>query len=432
MRRFIFPLNLLKLTMRENVKVVILMLAHDGVKNNCWKQWMESSSELGMICYISNINERNSMPASNIGNVFLASEKCLGMPSGWGEYSTTLVSIQLLLEALILFPNAHHFMHVSGRCLPISHSSTLLQWSENNAANSVFYIGCGNHFCAVEGCVYFTDEPAWKLTPQPSGSRLELNGKEYSSAIQTHAQWWILNRSHAELVRHFETCGRIDCLKNVDALFSGNMYKFKSNLRRRVVIAPDEYWILLILRLQGVSNHHLLFQHVCLYFMENQGDCNPITWTELDDPRRYYIVNPGETTMVMHSWMTLRQAILSSIRLFARTKNCSLFFFRKVEIGDASIEPWNWTESIQRITPTTASELPLVRNCIVKRTNNFQRKSTRALLTLYRTLQPLALTRRICLDKRERQRERKYKQVRINRRNRQFAQSLSSSNTWRK
>ena len=389
---------------------------------------MESSAELGMICYISRVDEQGSMPASNIGNVFLASQKCLDMPSGWGEFSTTLVSIQLLSEALNLFPNALHFMHVSGRCLPILPSSTLLRWSDANVANSVFYIGSGTHFCAVEGYFYYIDEPAWESTPQPSGSGLKSNGGKYSSPIQTHAQWWILNNNHAKLVHQFETREGNACLKKLDALFSGKMYKFKPNLLRRVVIAPDEYWILLILRLQGVSNH-LLFQHVCLYFMENQGDCNPITWTGLDDPRRYYIVNPGATTMVMHSWMTLRQAILGSISLFQRSKNCSLFFFRKVEIGDPSFEPWKWkADRIQRITPRGASELPLVRNC-TNMTNSFQRKSTRALLTLYRTLQPKALTRRICLDKRERQRERKHKQVQINRRNRQRARSLSSLNT---
>lgn len=418
-------------TMCENVKVAILMLAHDGVKNKCWKKWMEASPEMGMICYISKVDERESMPDSDLGNVFLASQKCLEMPSGWGQASTTLVSIQLLSEGNDLFPNARHFIHVSGRCLPVLDPSSLSGWSELNSSNSVFSNGSGAHFYAVEGFFYDTNEPAWEPTPQPFGSKLKSNGKRYSTNIQTHAQWWILSNSHAKLILNFEKNVGISCLNDLDKLFSSEkLFIFHKKNRRNVVIAPDEYWILLILRLQGVSNQ-VLFQHVCLYFMENQGDSNPITWTDLDEPRRYYIFNPRAMTTIMHSWMTLRQAVLGSISLFNRIKNSSLFFFRKVEIDDPSFEPWKWSANrVQRISLRMAAELPSVRNC-AEMGNHFQKKSTKALFSLYRTLQRKALTDSICLDQRERQRKRKNMQVEINRRNRSRGPSFFSSHTER-
>ena len=191
---------------------------------------MEETSQIGMVCYVHIPDERHSMPSSKNGNVFLASEDCLQMESRWGEYSTTLVSIKLLAEAMQLFPNAAHFMLVSGRCLPVVHPSAIISWSDKHIEKSAIYHGTGTHFELVEGKIrLYESENPWPIKAQPLAKGEEMwylrgGNVQKINFIQTHDQRWILNRGHAELVLGFE---QMDELVSLDTAYSNaNKYKF--------------------------------------------------------------------------------------------------------------------------------------------------------------------------------------------------------------
>lgn len=425
-RKAVFKGELNKKQKEMDVKIVILMLAHDGVKNMCWSAWMEEAQEVAMVCYIQDEEQRQSMPTSKFENVVLASQECLDMPSSWAHPDTTLVSIRLLSEAMELFPDAAHFILVSGRCVPIVPPASILSWSDSNIENSAFYIGGGQCFNIVEGMFYWTQELTWEPTEQPRGTRLRYTngpniGNSYRSPIQTHDQRWILNRGHAALISQFPT----DSLIRLDISFSNpRLYNFHEGQRRDVVICSDEYWMLLVLRLQGVEDDFILHQVVCPQIFENADeDSSPIIWRGLDEPKYYSVLNPALPSQNMPAVMTLRQAIQGSILAHLQVPNSCLFFFRKVEfqLDDQIFTPWNCevTQSpqlshIKLLDHSEAQRLSSAQYYSSFVTGEVVRKATNRLMHAYSNLQAQALTLPMVRRKKDRDRIRKKKQREMN------------------
>jgi hypothetical protein len=399
----------------QNVKVVILMMAHDGVKNDAsWSSWMEETFQMGMICYIYEMEKRNSVPNSKLGNVFLASKECLSMKSAWGHYSTPLVCIQLLEEGMKIFPRAVHFILLSGRCLPLVPPLSIIAWSGLNLQHSVFYTGSGLHPYVVEGKFYVNDEPAWPVEEQPKGTKLKFmngpnKGKMFTHPIQTHDMRWIVNRCHAYLISQFRKNG-MRALKTLDAKFSNpKLYKLKEQ-KRKVAVAPDEYWILLILKLQGVDDAAIINHIVSYQIMADPDDSNPITWKDLDEAKMYFLNNPGNPKYDMHPQMTLRQAIQGCLLARSQGSNPSLFFLRKIELEDQSFNPWSCNlGSVTSKTIMNLIEAKSIPSAQAYDNDKIIRSTTIRLFNVYSHLHPEALTRSVVLDARERKRIRNRK-----------------------
>jgi hypothetical protein len=394
--------------MGGDVKFVLLMIAHDGVKNGCWTKWFQNSAHIGMLCYVLHPDQRESIPQST--NVHLASPECLGMETEWGHPSVTFVYIKLLSEATKRFPNASHFCLVSGRCVPLVTPMVLVSWSQQNKNKSAFHKGEGEEFDVFESKVRFVKNTPWKEIPLPRQFKL-LDAKKSlrSDPVETHAQWCIVSKKHAPMILHHN----VEALLDLDKAYSDSQKYPK--LRHRSLLAPDEYWILLILRLNHVPNNELIFGKVTNHVMPMHDSPNPILWTALDEVKKCHACSLWNPKYVVFTYLTLRQAILGTIMLARRqSEKATLFFFRKVEIEDPEFKPWDMgpalldessLKDMERLLSIEAGA-ETVRIPGRKRKRSMHRKSMKVYRTLS-VLHPQALVKQIKRDRQSRERDRR-------------------------
>lgn len=395
--------------MGDDVKFVLLMLAHDGVKNGCWTKWFQNSTHIGMLCYVFQPDQRDSIP--QITNVHLASPECLRMETEWGHPSVTSVYFKLLSEAAERFPNASHFCLVSGRCIPLVTPMVLISWSQQNVNKSAFHKGEGEEFEVFESKIRFIKNTPWEKVPLPRQFKLfDANGSQLSDRLETHAQWCIVSKKHAVTIC---THHNFEQLLNLDKEYS-NPRKYPK-LRHRSLVAPDEYWILLILRLNNVPKNELIFGKVTNHIMPMLDSPSPILWKALDEVKKceaYSIWNPKYVVLTS---LTLKQAILGTIMLARRqSETATLFFFRKVEIEDPEFKPWDMGPALLDELPLNEMERLLSVEAGAETVRIPGRKPKRSMhrksMKVYRTLSvlhPQALVKPIKRDYQSRERDRR-------------------------
>ena len=99
----------------NNVRVVMMMGAHDGVFNQyLWIQ-MHQHRHIAVFAYINKINEN-----LNDFELIISNSDINEFPTAWGAPNQVIVWQLMAKEALKMYKKATIFPFVSGRCIPIA------------------------------------------------------------------------------------------------------------------------------------------------------------------------------------------------------------------------------------------------------------------------------------------------------------------------
>jgi hypothetical protein len=136
-----------------DVEVVVIILAHDGLKNQIvWEKWfsLPNAEKISAVMYVdSNINKTTTA----FEQKFKATSKTCSMISTWGGVSLVNITVQLMKEAISKYPNAQVFRIISGKDVPICTPTELLKMERKTSLDSGpqngFYIKHGNKFYFV-------------------------------------------------------------------------------------------------------------------------------------------------------------------------------------------------------------------------------------------------------------------------------------------
>ena len=342
------------------------MLAHDGISNEeLWTQYLQLNSAIHLLVYIKS-SSANQLAVSDINDASsskqrrprLASNLCCDMATSWGDKSLVLVTKQLLIEALELYPSATHFQLVSGTCVPIVHANTIVKWATTNRKQpSVFEIGetqCSN-FVIVDN-KFMANKTRFRDHVRFPTLDTDWPFSKKPRIIKFHSQWCILNATDAKTLSTFD----FSAFDDIDANFGDrNKHQilrireqdaeYRSTKKRIVVLPPDEYYLMLALEMVAhVSGNKYSCQRglVSFYIERNHKAAGPIEWQELDQMELTSISLAPHLDKDVQSFLSAKQ-LLYGLHQFLRTSKAndvkSLFVARKFVQGclqDLKQPPW--------------------------------------------------------------------------------------------
>jgi len=241
---------------KENpqIDVVLLFLAHDGINNiDIWKRWFQEDSSVDCLIYMPR-------PSDDIFiKQHLASREILAMPTKWGHKSLVLVFQAMLRESLVKFANATTFYLVSGTHIPICSASKI------ERGKTIITYAVTKELLFRKGKFEISENYAASPIDIPTKLRVRP---------QFHEQWVALKRPHATCISEFDF-----------TQFDPIDIEVQSQEDINPKPAPDEYYILLALRLSGIKKQksEIVSEATCASIFRREEDVSPYTFLSLHD-----------------------------------------------------------------------------------------------------------------------------------------------------
>jgi hypothetical protein len=186
----------------DNVTSVILMLAHDGIKNQAvWKAWLEEAeggSNVKILAYI----QHNEVKTDFENSILACADTC-ELKTEWGDRSICEVTLLLMKEAVNKFQNVTHVHIVSGRDVPIVTPKMMIE--SENVSCSLLESGARNSFYVKDGTPHFNKVMNSVLPLSASQKKQLLHINPISRNIMYSSQWMTLIKADVNyLIIFFE------------------------------------------------------------------------------------------------------------------------------------------------------------------------------------------------------------------------------------
>jgi hypothetical protein len=101
-------------------RLVLLLLAHDGVQNSLWTEWLEDAGP--DIAIVFAVERGRDVASSTCFPVDISGARATRVDTTtrtrWGDTTIVDATIGLVSAAVSLHPHASHFICLSGRCVP--------------------------------------------------------------------------------------------------------------------------------------------------------------------------------------------------------------------------------------------------------------------------------------------------------------------------
>ena len=185
----------------NDVRVVMMMGAHDGVFNqDLWIQ-MHQHPHIAVFAYINKINEN-----LNDFELIISNSDINKFPTAWGAPSQVIVRQLMAKEALKLYKNATIFPFISGRCIPIASPDW---FSELDIPHSIFETGGRLGFRVELGGVIALEKD-WKprekctISEAKKARILEIISAWKRKFFMFLPDWYILTRSDLFILSVFD------------------------------------------------------------------------------------------------------------------------------------------------------------------------------------------------------------------------------------
>jgi len=327
--------------LNENVKFALIMLAHDGIKNQyIWSEWFKKdlSNQIGIIAYIS-INHKD---LTDFEKTSVCKEVTRNMKTQWGDKSLVNVTLKLLEEALLIFPNATRFKILSGRDIPISNPNEYLDTQDKK---TILEAGTQTNFCVMNGYIqldrYSTSHKDLILDKDILRKIKDKFPKYKTGCFGYHSQWMCITRKDVDILVDFKFYDDFSLID--EHLADQSVYPYlldfkKSNLNATTTISdsiyfPDEYYFGAVLKMHyGIAYFNNTYKTTTYSIFKTAQEHSPIlfnctnqlyhqTLIELDND----IVGP---TMKLHQ-------VIKGCHFLKEKSQKVLMTLRKVELDDA-------------------------------------------------------------------------------------------------